>query len=241
MSISDNSITSPVRAPTDLERNVVSQPDVNYAKRANLLRAMMFSANEGLVFVALLIIVGSKKMTSKELVVIGLLSIVANACKMAIGEYVSVSTQYDIHMAQIERKRESGGIIMTEEEENLPSPTQAAGASALASALGGLLPLLSGVLVNPWEIRVVVVCVVTSLGLGATGGYFGGCSVKRSAIKVFIGGLIRLFFGLFFELEIKSSGDKFDDDDSEYILCCFVYLYFNFEMFLHAHLSFYFS
>ncbi|KMZ64523.1 hypothetical protein ZOSMA_361G00020 [Zostera marina] len=185
------SFTSPVPAPAVLERSVL-QTGVDYANRTNLLRAMMLSANDGLISLALLIIVGVNQTVIAT-------NLIAGVCSMAIGEYVSVCSQYDIEMEQIKREEESRkkrGII---KEENLPSPTQAAGASALAFALGGLLPLLSGVLVNPWEIRVVVVCVVTSLGLvglGITGGILGGASVKRSAVRVLIGGLIRLFLGL---------------------------------------------
>ncbi|KMZ68014.1 hypothetical protein ZOSMA_24G00350 [Zostera marina] len=218
----DYNVTPPVPSPADLEKSV-SKPGVDYAKRANWLRAAVLGANDGLVSVASLMVgVGAVNQTAKAMVVSGFAGLIAGACSMAIGEYVSVCTQYDIQMAQIKREeasRKKRGIIKEEkhEDENLPSPIQAAGASALAFALGGLLPLLSGGFVNPWAIRVAVVCVVTSLGLvgfGATGGFLGGASVRRSAARVLFGGWFALgftygvlrLFGLAFDMEIESSG-----------------------------------
>ncbi|KMZ68016.1 hypothetical protein ZOSMA_24G00370 [Zostera marina] len=189
------SMTSPeverASEPADLEMSL-SQPGVDYANRANCFRATVVGANDGLVAVASFMIgFGDVNQTAKAMVVSGFAYLVAGACSAAIVEYISFWAQHDIQMVLINRE---------EEEENSPNPIQAAGASAFSFVLGGLLPLLSGGFVNPWKIRVVVVCVVTSLGFGAIGGFLGAASVHRSAVTVFVGGVVRL--GLAFYMEM---------------------------------------
>ncbi|KMZ68015.1 hypothetical protein ZOSMA_24G00360 [Zostera marina] len=170
--------------PADLERNDL-QPDVDYANRANWLRATVVGANDGLVTVASFMIgFGDVNQTAKAMVVVsGFVCLIAGACNAAIVEYVSFWTQHDIQMALINR----------EGEENFPNPTQAAGASALSFLLAGLLPLLSGGFVNTGKIRVLVVCVVTILGFGVIVGFLGASSVHyKSAVMLFVGGVIKL-------------------------------------------------
>jgi len=143
----------------------------------------------------------------------GLAGLVAGACSMAIGEFVSVYAQYDIEVLQIKRDGE-------EEEEgardSLPSPTQAAVASALAFAFGALLPLLAGVFIPSWAARVAAVCAATSVGLagfGVAGAYLGGANMLRSGLRVLLGGwfamlvtfgVLRLF-GTVFHIQVSSA------------------------------------
>lgn len=153
----------------------------------------MLGANDGLVSVASLMLgVGAVNRSSRAMIVSGLAGLVAGACSMAIGEFVSVYAQHDIELAQIKREKEDKEAGLTKEErDGLPNPAQAAGASALAFATGALLPLLSGAFIRPWEIRFAVVCVVTTLalaGFGATGAIMGGANAKKSAARVLLGG-----------------------------------------------------
>jgi vacuolar iron transporter family protein len=134
--------------------------DADYMARAQWLRAAVLGANDGLVSVASLMIgVGAVNEGARAMLVSGLAGLVAGACSMAFGEFVSVYAQYDIQVAHAQRN--GGG---EEEEEGLPSPTKAAAASALAS----------GWFVRPWAARVAAVFAATSLGLagfGAAGAY----------------------------------------------------------------------
>jgi vacuolar iron transporter family protein len=108
--------------------------DAGYMARAQWLRAAVLGANDGLVSVASLMVgVGAVNEGARAMLVSGLAGLVAGACSMAIGEFVSVYAQYDIQVAHAQRN--GGG-----EDEGLPSPTKAAAASALAFAV---LPLLS--------------------------------------------------------------------------------------------------
>ncbi|URD75958.1 VIT family [Musa troglodytarum] len=161
--------------------------------------------------------VGAVNQASKAMLVSGLAGLVAGACSMAIGEFVSVYAQYDIEVAQMKREEEVKGVEERSEEERrrLPSPFQAAAASALAFGAGALLPLLAGGFVKPWGIRIAVVCVVTSLGLagfGAAGALLGGASLRKSSIRVLVGGWMAMavcygvlrLFGLAFGTETAS-------------------------------------
>ncbi|XP_002452846.1 vacuolar iron transporter homolog 2 [Sorghum bicolor] len=177
----------------------------DYLARAQWLRAAVLGANDGLVSVASLMIgVGAVHDGAREMLVSGLAGLVAGACSMAVGEFVSVYAQYDIQVAHSERGssdddssssssevgRGGGG-----DEERLPSPTKAAAASALAFAVGAALPLLSGAFVRPWAIRVAAVCAASSLGLagfGAAGAYLGGASIVRSGVRVLLGGWLAM-------------------------------------------------
>jgi vacuolar iron transporter family protein len=148
--------------------------------------------------------------TRKAMLVSGLAGLVAGACSMAIGEFVSVYAQYDIQVAQM--TRDGNG----DDKDGLPSPTMAALASALAFAVGALLPLLSGVFIPSWAVRVAAVCVASTIGLagfGAAGAYLGGSSMVRSGLRVLLGGwfamlvtyaVLRLF-GTVFHVEISSA------------------------------------
>ncbi|CAA7392029.1 unnamed protein product [Spirodela intermedia] len=189
---------------------------VDYLARANWLRAAVLGANDGLVSVASLMVgVGAVNQTAKAMVVSGLAGLVAGACSMAIGEFVSVYAQYDIMKAQKERTAsESSGA--GEEEESLPSPLKAAGASAFSFFLGAVLPLLAGGFIRPWAARVGAVCGVTTLGLagfGAAGGLLGGAAVGKSSIRVVIGGCLAMLitygvlrlFGLVFQMQVSAS------------------------------------
>ncbi|KAF0900372.1 hypothetical protein E2562_031570 [Oryza meyeriana var. granulata] len=175
---------------------------VDYSGRAQWLRAAVLGANDGLVSVASLMIgVGAVNESGRAMLVSGIAGLVAGACSMAIGEYVSVYAQYDIEVAaqlrrkkQRRRRREAGEPaekVPDEEEHRLPSPFKAAAASALAFAVGALLPLLAGAFIRPWTARVAVVCATTSAalaGFGGLGAVLGGASPARSAARVLLGG-----------------------------------------------------
>lgn len=82
--------------------------EVDYMQRAQWLRAALLGANDGLVTVASLMMgVGSIKEDVKAMLLVGFAGLVAGACSMAIGEFVSVCTQRDIEVAQMKRAIET--------------------------------------------------------------------------------------------------------------------------------------
>ncbi|XP_058085846.1 vacuolar iron transporter homolog 2-like [Magnolia sinica] len=175
-----------------------SQP-FDYVSRAQWLRAAVLGATDGLISVASIMIgVGAVNGTTKAMLVSGLAGLIAGACSMAIGEFMSVYTQYDIEVAQMEREKIENGREETDDMvAHLPSPIRAAVASFIAFAMGAILPLLSGGFIHTWSVRIGVVCAATSLGLagfGAAGAMLGRASVWRSMARVLVGGWVAMIF-----------------------------------------------
>ena len=156
------------------------------AGRLNWLRAAVLGANDGIVSVAGIVIGVAGATTARgPIFTAGLAGLVAGAVSMALGEYVSVSSQRDSEHAQIrQEKRELASTPEAELTEltalyeakglsaatartvaaeltarnalsahldaelhtdpaDIPSPVQAAGASALSFVSGALLPMLA--------------------------------------------------------------------------------------------------
>lgn len=90
---------SPGRSHHDKERSSRSE-------KVNRLRAGVLGANDGIVSVAGLAVgVAGATTDTRWLLIAGLASLIAGALSMAMGEYVSVSTQRDTDRALIERTR----------------------------------------------------------------------------------------------------------------------------------------
>ena len=74
--------------------------------RIGWLRAAVLGANDGIVSTASLILgVASAESSRSNILVAGLAGLVAGAMSMAAGEYVSVASQADTEMADINRER----------------------------------------------------------------------------------------------------------------------------------------
>ncbi|KAE8692707.1 Vacuolar iron transporter-like protein 2.1 [Hibiscus syriacus] len=194
-------------APQALQPNEtrIQVTDVNgfdYSLRGQWLRAAVLGANDGLVSVASLMMgVASVKVDIKSLIVFGFAGLVAGACSMAIGEYVSVCTQRDVEVAQMRREKRKGTSESGNDDEKLPNPVQAAAASALAFAVGAVIPLLAAAFIRQNKVRIAVVVVVATVALlvfGVVGALLGGTPVAKSAARVVVGGWMAMgaTFGL---------------------------------------------
>jgi VIT1/CCC1 family predicted Fe2+/Mn2+ transporter len=209
------------------------------AGRLNWLRAGVLGANDGIVSVAAIVIGVSGATTARgPIFTAGLAGLVGGAVSMALGEYVSVSSQRDSERAQIaQEKREladspeaelteltalyeakglSAATARTVADElsargalaahldaelhidpaDIPSPVQAAGASALSFMSGALLPMLA-ILLPPAGLRVPVTFVAVLLALALTGALsarLGASDVRRAVMRMVIGGAVGLAF-----------------------------------------------
>jgi VIT1/CCC1 family predicted Fe2+/Mn2+ transporter len=207
------------------------------AGRLNWLRAAVLGANDGIVSVAGIVIGVAGATTSRgPIFTAGLAGLVAGAVSMALGEYVSVSSQRDSERAQIAQEQrelaDTPGAELTEltalyeakglsaatarivaaeltardplaahldaelhiDPADIPSPVQAAAASALSFTSGALLPMLA-ILLPPASIRVAVAfgAVLVALALtGALSARLGGSDVRRAVLRVVIGGALGL-------------------------------------------------
>ncbi len=194
----------------------IETKEFDYSKRSQWLRAAVLGANDGLVSTASLMMgVGAVKEDIKVMILTGFAGLVAGACSMAIGEYVSVYSQLDIEVAQMKRGRQrgiEGGEIEEEEEgekESLPNPLQAAAASALAFSVGAMVPLLAASFIREYKVRVGVVVGAVSLALmvfGWLGAVLGKAPAFRSVVRVLVGGLLAMAITYGLTKLIGSSG-----------------------------------
>ncbi|KAJ9687147.1 hypothetical protein PVL29_015843 [Vitis rotundifolia] len=173
--------------------------DFDYSKRGQWLRAATLGANDGLVSIASLMMgVGAVKEDITAMILAGFAGLVAGACSMAIGEFVSVYTQLDIELAQMKRDNRRRDST---ENEKLPNPFQAAIASALSFALGAMIPLLAAAFIREHKVRLGVIVATSSLALlafGGLGAVLGRTPVGRSCARVLVGGwmAMAITFGL---------------------------------------------
>ncbi|RZC70043.1 hypothetical protein C5167_033155 [Papaver somniferum] len=196
--------TPPVIRPmiSDVERpqTIKENKDYfDYSQRAQWLRAAVLGANDGLLSTASLMMgVGAVKQDVKFMILTGFAGLIAGACSMAIGEFVSVYSQLDIELAQIKRQnmaRKDEETQNDDEKENLPNPFQAAGASAIAFSLGAMVPLLAAAFIKDHKVRLGVVTGATSVALlvfGGLGAILGKAPLLKSSLRVLIGGWIAM-------------------------------------------------
>lgn len=186
--------------------------DFDYSKRSQWLRAAVLGANDGLISTASLMMgVGAVKQDIKAMILTGFAGLVAGACSMAIGEFVSVYSQLDIELAQMKRdnnnNKQNSPVVHVagdeegDEKENLPNPLQAAAASALAFSVGAMVPLLAASFIREYRARLGAVAAAVTLALmvfGWLGAALGKAPVMRSTIRVLIGGwmAMAITFGL---------------------------------------------
>ena len=77
-----------------------------FASRLNWLRAAVLGANDGIVSLAALVVgVAGAEVSSHTLLITGIAGLLAGALSMAVGEYVSVSSQRDSERALLEKER----------------------------------------------------------------------------------------------------------------------------------------
>ncbi|PON99413.1 Ccc1-like protein [Trema orientale] len=195
--------TSSIFPLEDVEKQQLEELEVevpvDYAARAQWLRAAVLGANDGLLSTASLMMgVGAIRTDVKTMILTGIAGMIAGACSMAIGEFVSVYSQYDIEVAQMDR---DGNRENKEKMEKLPSPWRAAGASAVAFGVGAMVPLLGAAFVRDYKVRLGVVVAVVSLallGFAALAAVLGKAHPVKSSLRVLLGGWLAmgLTFGL---------------------------------------------
>ncbi len=84
----------------------MSQPERHFTNRSNWLRAAVLGANDGILSTTSLVIGVAAADTSRHAIVLAALAgLVAGACSMAAGEFVSVSSQTDIENSDLKREK----------------------------------------------------------------------------------------------------------------------------------------
>ncbi|GAA4179921.1 VIT1/CCC1 transporter family protein [Gryllotalpicola koreensis] len=178
-------VLSPLRALLGTPGQEVAPESL--ASRLNWLRAGVLGANDGIVSVAAVVIgVAGATTAIHPIMLAGTAALIGGALSMALGEYVSVSSQRDAVRARMARG-EAG-------EDDDVSPVHAALASLVAFFIGGLLPFLCAVLVPvPPRVPVTFGAVLLALALtGWLGARFGDAPPLRATVRVVVGGAIAL-------------------------------------------------
>ncbi|CAL4989475.1 unnamed protein product [Urochloa decumbens] len=196
--------------PTDEDAaTAMPSPPHKSAPQRNVhqwLRAAVLGASDGVVSTAALMLgVGAARDADdgggpRAVLLAGAAGLVAGACSMAIGEYVSVHAQLDVELAELERAAKAGGDggrgrapPTDQAEAALSSPGQAAAASALAFAAGAAVPLLAAWFVTGYAARVAVVVATASVALaafGSLGAVLGRAPGGRAGLRAVVGGLV---------------------------------------------------
>ncbi|MDY7541454.1 VIT family protein [Cryobacterium breve] len=102
-----------------------------HAERLNWLRAGVLGANDGIVSVAALVVgVAAATPDSAAILIAGVASLLAGAISMALGEYVSVSSQRDTERALIAKERWELANLPDQELAELAEMYRAKGLSA---------------------------------------------------------------------------------------------------------------
>lgn len=137
------------------------------AQRLNWLRAGVLGANDGIVSVAAIVVgVAGATTASAPILTAGLAALVGGAVSMALGEYVSVSSQRDSQHALIEKERRELEEMPEEELDELAGLYEAKGLTAptarrvaeeltahdaLSAHLSAELGIDAGDVVSPWH------------------------------------------------------------------------------------------
>lgn len=79
---------------------------ISHVSKLNWLRAAVLGANDGIVSLAALVVgVAGATEAAGHILITGIAGLLAGALSMAVGEYVSVSSQRDTEMALLEKER----------------------------------------------------------------------------------------------------------------------------------------
>ncbi len=164
-------------------------PRVVSASGLNWLRAGVLGANDGIVSVAATVLgVAGATSDVKAIFIAGIAALVAGALSMAVGEYVSVSSQRDAEMVAARLR----GLAHHEVE--LTNPWHAAIASLSAFGVGALIPLL--VVLAPWgsgrSLATFVAVIIALVVTGWTSARVSGAGVGRSVTRNVVGGSLAM-------------------------------------------------
>lgn len=160
-----------------------AQHEPRTGERLNRLRAAVLGANDGIVSTAA-VVVGVAGATSEQTTIAmsGLAAVIGGAVSMALGEYVSVSSQRD--------SERSLGLPVDAQV----NPWSAGIASFLSFLLGAALPFATALLA-PAAWRIGAIFGVTLLALALTGALaakLGEAPVARSVTRIVVGGSLAL-------------------------------------------------
>ncbi|MDY5148101.1 VIT1/CCC1 transporter family protein [Actinotignum sanguinis] len=182
-------------------------PGVLGAEAMNRLRAGVLGANDGIVSVAAVVIaMGGARASSTAILLAGLAALIGGAVSMALGEYISVSSQRDAELDALRRRagvacwRAGVGTPGAEHEvehateHDIVSPVGAAFSSFFSFLAGGAVPFAASLLA-PLGAIAPLCFVVTIAALALTGwiaAWIGQVPPLHPTIRTAVGGTLGL-------------------------------------------------
>lgn len=188
---------APSKTAPVAELDVAEQHQPLTATHLNFLRAGVLGANDGIMSIAatvLGVVAATRSMTA--IIIAAVAALVAGAMSMAIGEYVSVSSQRDAENVARDRARAAGVDEATIEAEiHLTNPSHAAIASFISFLVGGLVPAL--VVIAPWwgdrrDVATIGAVVLALVITGWQSARFASAPAGPAIRRVVLGGLVAM-------------------------------------------------
>lgn len=157
--------------------------------RLNVVRASVLGANDGIISISGIVLGATgANLDSRSLLITGVSGMLAGACSMAGGEWISVSTQRDLQVEEMTVQAHLKTKTMDEphlHKRDLLMPLHAASSSFLSFIMGALIPLLAITLSTPkWRIFNTSVLMGVALCLNAVFSTLGNhISVVKTIIR----------------------------------------------------------
>ena len=166
-----------------MHENDIHLQDIKNGEKLNWLRAAVLGANDGIVSVSSVVVgVAGAENSTRFILTAGIAALVAGSLSMAVGEYVSVSSQRDAE------------IKLEVDELKLINPSHAAYASALSFISGGIVPVFA-VSFFPVSFRIgatFISVVFVLILIGFLSARAGKANKTKAIVRVVVGGLLAM-------------------------------------------------
>ncbi|WP_057770495.1 VIT1/CCC1 transporter family protein [Lactobacillus selangorensis] len=168
----------------ELFRNI-TKTKLHFWDSLNVVRAGILGANDGIISVSGIVLgAAAANLSGHTLFISGISGMLAGACSMAGGEYISVSAQKEVQLKRLDEQEvsdEQDQEIL--HEIDLMNPIHAAAMSFMSFILGALIPLLA-ISLSParWRVLDTALAMVVALAINALIGYTNTNTSKLKAI-----------------------------------------------------------
>lgn len=191
-----------IKPPSEERPKGIQDPS---GARLNWLRAGVLGANDGIVSIAALVAgISGASVSSNTFLVVLVAGLAGGALSMAIGEYVSVSSQLDAEKAMVKRGTHPNGELS---EGEMSGPWHAAGASLIAFLVGGLIPFLAVFVPCPESLRLGLTFVLVLMALILTGfisARLGAAPPLKAVMRNASGGTLAMILTYFAGMAVDS-------------------------------------
>lgn len=159
----------------------------------NVIRAGILGANDGIISVSGIVLgAAAANLNSYTLFISGVSGMLAGACSMAGGEFISVSAQKEVQLNRLSIQGQASTVYKTSEtyqtkirEIDVLNPIHAATASFFSFLCGALIPLLAiSLSTSQWRVWNTSLAMIAALSINAIIGYQkAGTPIYKAMIR----------------------------------------------------------